>query len=67
MGSVKINRIGLITALTIPKTSAATRAAVKFATWIPGKRYAAAKITIAERTKFIKIDITTYIGNFAKR
>ena len=59
-----IGRIGLRTAFTIPKTKAATNAAVKDATCTPGNRYAATKTTIADIIQLIKIFIFILVPSY---
>ncbi len=57
IGKVKIIKIGFKIALKIPMTSAAIRAAVKFVTCTPGKKYAAAKTASPLNIQLIKIVI----------
>ena len=64
IGSVRRIRIGLRTAFTIPKTKAATNAAVKDATCTPGNRYAATKTTIADIIQLIKIFIFILVPSY---
>jgi len=56
-GRVRRIRRGFISKLIMPKTTAVTSAAVKFATWTPGKRYAATRITMALTSQLIIIFI----------
>lgn len=67
IGRVSITKIGLIIALIIPRTTARTRAVIKFSTCTPGRRYAAARIAKALSNQLIKIPITSiYSCSFGK-
>src|SRR5215470_8998559 len=59
-GSVRISAIGRITALTIPRTSAASRAALKLGTFIPGTmsvvRYSATALISHRMTNRILVN-----------
>lgn len=57
IGSVRITRIGLMTAFTIPKIKATIKAVVKLSTLKPGTISEAMKMASAESSQFIRIFI----------